>query len=63
MVDQGIRVKFLAGTGDFSLLHNDKTGSMRSCFSGLKWQGREADHSPSSADEIMNGKPTSPLSL
>jgi hypothetical protein len=53
---RGSRVRFSAGAGDFSLHHRVQNGSgahppsysmgTRGSFVGVKWPGREADHSP-----------------
>jgi hypothetical protein len=50
---------------DFSLLHSVQTDSgahpasypmdTRALFSGVKWLGHEADHTPPSSVEVMNG--------
>jgi hypothetical protein len=60
--DRGSRVRFPAGVGNFSLHHRVQNGSWahpasypvgtRGCFLGVKWQGREADHSPLSSAEV-----------
>jgi hypothetical protein len=61
----GIGVRFVAGERDFSLLHNVyiEVGSSSSAlyneygggiFSGVKQQGREADHSTSCNAEFKN---------
>jgi hypothetical protein len=64
-------VSFLARARDFSLLHRGQTGSGAHSASypmgtggdsrGIKRPGREANHSPSSA-EVKNGGATPPLS-
>jgi hypothetical protein len=60
--NQGSRVQFLAGAGNFSLHLHVQNGSgahpasypmgTRGSSMGLKWPGREADHSPPSSAEI-----------
>jgi hypothetical protein len=61
--DQGSRVRFLAGAGNFSLHHHVQNGSgahpasypmgTRGFFPGeVKRPGREADHSPPSSAEV-----------
>jgi hypothetical protein len=60
--DQGSRVRFLAGAGNFSLHHRVQNGSgahppsypmgTRCSFPGVKRPGREADHSPPSSAEV-----------
>jgi hypothetical protein len=63
---EGVRVRFLVGERDFSLLHSFQTGSgaypasypvdTRALFLGVKQKGHEADHSlPSSADVRNDG--------
>jgi hypothetical protein len=59
---RGSRVRFLAGTGDFSLHHCVQNGSgahpasypagTRGSFPGIKWPGHEAGHSPPSSAEV-----------
>jgi hypothetical protein len=62
--DRGSRVQFPAGAGNFSLHHCLQNGSgahpasypmgIRSSSLGVKWPGREADHSPPSSAEVKN---------
>jgi hypothetical protein len=57
--DRGSRVRFPAGAGNFSLHHRIQNGSDAHpasypmgtgvSFPGVKWPGREADHSPPSS--------------
>jgi hypothetical protein len=66
-------IRFPTGARDFSLLRNVHTGSgahpasypMGSvgCFPGVKRQGREADFSPPSTVEVMNGGAIPPLPI
>jgi hypothetical protein len=56
---------------DFSLLHSVQTDSgahqvsypmgTGGSFPGVKWQGREADHSPPSSAEVKKGGAIPPL--
>jgi hypothetical protein len=57
--DQGSRVRFLAGAGNFSLHHRVQNGSGAHPASyavplslGIKRPGREADRSPPSSAEV-----------
>jgi hypothetical protein len=60
--DRGSRVRFPAGAGNFSLHDRVQNGSgahtasypmgTRGSFSGVKWPGREADHSPLCSAEV-----------
>jgi hypothetical protein len=60
--DWGSRVRFPAGTGNFPLHHRVQNGSgahpasypmgSRGSVPGVKWLGREADHSPPSGAEV-----------
>jgi hypothetical protein len=60
--DRGSKVRFPAGTGNFSLHHRVQNGSgvhpasypmgTRGSFPGVKRPGREADHSPPSSAEV-----------
>jgi hypothetical protein len=60
--DRGSRVRFPAGAGNFSLHHRIQNGSGAhpasnpmgngGSFPGVKWLGREADHSPPSRDVV-----------
>jgi hypothetical protein len=62
--DRGSRVRFPAGTGNFSLHYRVQNGSeahpasypmgTRGSFPGVKRPGREADHSPPISAEIKN---------
>jgi hypothetical protein len=62
--DQGSRVRYPAGAGNFSLHHRVQNGSgahpasytmgTRDSFPGVKRPGREADHSPPSSAEVKN---------
>jgi hypothetical protein len=63
--DRGCRVRFPAGTGNFSLHHRVQDGSGAHPASypmgarcglsmGVKWPGREANHSPPSSAEVKN---------
>jgi hypothetical protein len=62
VVDQGSRVRFPAGAGNFSLHHRVQNGSgahpasnrmgPRGSFSGGKASVHEADHSPPSSAEV-----------
>jgi hypothetical protein len=57
--NHGSRVQFLAGAGNFSPHHcvQNRSGAhpvsspvgIRGSFPGVKWLGREADHSPLSS--------------
>jgi hypothetical protein len=59
---RGSRVRFPAGTGNFSLHYRVQNGSgahqasypvgKRGSFPGIKRSGREADHSPPSSVEV-----------
>jgi hypothetical protein len=61
---RGSRVRFPAGTGNFSLHHRVQNGSgptqppiqwVPGALSlGVKWPGREVDHSPPSSAEVKN---------
>jgi hypothetical protein len=61
-IDRGSRVRFPAGTGNFSLHHRVQNGSgayptsypvgTRGSFPGGKWPGHETDHSPPSSAEV-----------
>jgi hypothetical protein len=60
--DRGSRVRFPAWAENFSLHHHVQNGfgahpdsypmGTVGSFSGVKWPGREADHSPPSSDEV-----------
>jgi hypothetical protein len=60
--DRGSRVRFLAGARNFSLHYRVQNGSgahaatyqwvQGALFLGIKWQGREADHSSPSSAEV-----------
>jgi hypothetical protein len=55
--DRGSRVRFPAGDGNFSLHYRVQNGSGAQWVPGalslgVKWQGREADHSPPSSAEV-----------
>jgi hypothetical protein len=60
--DRGSTVRLPAGAGNFSLRHRFKNGSgaqpasypmgARGSYPGVKWPGREADHSPPSSAEV-----------
>jgi hypothetical protein len=62
--DRSSGVRFPAETGNLSLRHRVQNGSgaypascpmgTRDSFPGVKWQGREADNSPSSSAEVQN---------
>jgi hypothetical protein len=62
--DQGYRVRFPAGVGNFSLRCRLQNGSgahpasylmgTTDSFPGVKRPGREADHSPPSSAEVKN---------
>jgi hypothetical protein len=62
MDDRGSRVRFPAGAGNFSLHHRVQNGSgppqppiqwVPGALSlGVKWPGREADHSPPYSAEV-----------
>jgi hypothetical protein len=62
--DRGSRIRFPAGSGNFSLHHRVQKCSgvhtpscpmdTRGSFPGLKRPGREADHSPPSSAEVKN---------
>jgi hypothetical protein len=64
-------VQFAVGTINFSLVHSDQIGSgahsasyitgSGNCLLGVKQQGHEADHSPSSHAEVKNGEAMPPL--
>jgi hypothetical protein len=61
--DRGSMIRFPAGAGNFSLHHRVQNGSgaqlafypmgTRGSFLGVKWPGREADHSPPSSAEVI----------
>jgi hypothetical protein len=63
-MDQGVRVRFLVGERDYSLLHNIQTSfgthptsytiSTGAVSPGVKQQRHEADHSPPSSTEVKN---------
>jgi hypothetical protein len=60
-------VPLSAEARDFSLFHRVQTGSshimgIRALSLGIKWQGREADHSPPSSAQVKNGGDVSLLS-
>jgi hypothetical protein len=60
--DRGSRARFPAGAGNFSFHYRVQNGSganpasypmrARGSFPGVKWMGREADHSPPSSAEV-----------
>jgi hypothetical protein len=60
--DQGSRIRFLVGAGNFSLHHCIQNGSgaqpasysmgARALSLGVKWKEHEADHSPPSSAEV-----------
>jgi hypothetical protein len=58
--DRGSRVRFQAGTGNFSLHHRVQNGagahstSYGGSFPGVKRSGREAYHSHTSSAEVKN---------
>jgi hypothetical protein len=62
--DQGARVRFSAGAGNFSPHHRIQKGSgahpdsypmgIRGTFPGVKRPGREADHSSPSSSKVNN---------
>jgi hypothetical protein len=62
MDDPGSRVRFPAGAGNFFLHHRVQNGSgahlapypIGVLSLGVKWPGREVDHSPPSSAEVKN---------
>jgi hypothetical protein len=62
--DWGSGIRFPVGAGNFSLHHRVQKGSgahpasfpgcIRGSFPGVKWPGREADHSLPSSAEVKN---------
>jgi hypothetical protein len=52
--DRMIGVRFPAGATNFSLHHRVQTGSGAhpASYPGVKWPGREADHSPPSSADV-----------
>jgi hypothetical protein len=65
-------IRFPGGTSDFSVFHNVQTGSgahpisfpkgIGDSFPGVKWPGREADHSPQ-VPRSRKGGAISPLPI